>query len=122
MTTSGSIRASDADREQVVEILREQTAQGRLTLEELSDRTDAAYTAATWQDLSTLTEDLPVEMMFERDERRPVGYPPAQANLAEDRLPERAGDDRLPVGAPAWRMLLACCCWLGVGSPGGQER
>jgi hypothetical protein len=105
MTTSGSMRASDADRERVVEVLREQTELGRLTLEEHQERTGAAYTAATWQDLNALTQDLPVEMMFEREERRPVGYPPARANLAEDRLRERAGDDRLPVGAPAG----ACC-------------
>jgi hypothetical protein len=43
MTTDHSIRASDQDREQVVEILRGQYTEGRLTLEEFDERTSAAY-------------------------------------------------------------------------------
>ena len=39
MTDDGGIRASDADREHVVEILREAYSSGRLTLEEFDDRT-----------------------------------------------------------------------------------
>jgi len=40
-----SLRASDADREQFVEALREHHAEGRLTLEELTERTERAYAA-----------------------------------------------------------------------------
>jgi hypothetical protein len=106
MTTGAAIRASDADRERVVEILREQTAQGRLTLEELEERTEAAFTATTWQELSTLTQDLPVEARFERAERRPGDHSPAAG-----RLPERAGDEPVPARGSAWRALLPCCCY-----------
>ena len=38
-----SLRASDADREQFVEALRQHHAEGRLTLEELTERTERAY-------------------------------------------------------------------------------
>jgi len=38
---SGKVRASDAEREAVVERLREATAEGRLTFGELTERTEA---------------------------------------------------------------------------------
>ncbi len=54
-----AIRASDAEREQTVEILRRQSVEGRLTLEELAQRCDAAYGASTRAELEGLTRDLP---------------------------------------------------------------
>ena len=54
-----SLRASDADREQFVEALRQHHAEGRLTLEELTERTERAYAARTLGDLDALTSDLP---------------------------------------------------------------
>ncbi len=52
-------RASDAEREQVVVRLRDASAEGRLTLEELADRTALAYRAQSHAELAPLTEDLP---------------------------------------------------------------
>jgi hypothetical protein len=57
--TDESIRASDDDREKFVTALREAYTEGRLTLDEFDERTSAAYSARTWGDLRTLTEDLP---------------------------------------------------------------
>ncbi|MFI9560181.1 DUF1707 SHOCT-like domain-containing protein [Nonomuraea endophytica] len=59
MTDSGELRASDAEREAVVEQLRVASVDGRLTLVELTDRTEAAYTATTHAELALLTQDLP---------------------------------------------------------------
>ena len=56
---SGKVRASDAEREAVVERLRVATAEGRLTLGELAERTGAAYTATTRGELVRVTADLP---------------------------------------------------------------
>ena len=53
------LRASDDDRERVAAVLREHTAAGRLTLDELSDRMAAAYAARTLGELASLTVDLP---------------------------------------------------------------
>ena len=53
------IRASDADRECVVEAMREQVGAGRLTLDEFSERSAVAYRAHTVGDLNALTRDLP---------------------------------------------------------------
>jgi hypothetical protein len=55
----GAIRASDAEREAVVERLRVATTEGRLTLGELTERTGAAYTATTRGELVPITADLP---------------------------------------------------------------
>jgi hypothetical protein len=52
-------RASDAEREQAVATLRDASAEGRLTLEELADRTALAYRARTSAELAELTADLP---------------------------------------------------------------
>jgi hypothetical protein len=54
-----SLRASDADRERFVEALRQHHADGRLTTEELTERTGRAYTARTLGDLDALATDLP---------------------------------------------------------------
>lgn len=52
-------RASDADRERVVEVLRDATSDGRLDLDEFEERMTAAYRARTYGELRPLTDDLP---------------------------------------------------------------
>ncbi|MFI6595335.1 DUF1707 domain-containing protein [Nonomuraea sp. NPDC050536] len=59
MTDPGELRASDAEREAVVELLREASVEGRLTLSELTERTEAAYSAKTHAELDLVTQDLP---------------------------------------------------------------
>ena len=56
---SGGVRASDAEREAAVERLRVATVEGRLTMGELTERTEAAYTATTRGELVAITADLP---------------------------------------------------------------
>jgi Domain of unknown function (DUF1707)/Cell wall-active antibiotics response 4TMS YvqF len=53
------VRASDAERDATVNHLREAAAEGRLTLEELTDRIEAAANAVMRSDLVPLTSDLP---------------------------------------------------------------
>jgi hypothetical protein len=55
------LRASDAERERTVERLGAAAAEGRLTLEELSERVTAAYEARTQDELDALVRDLPAE-------------------------------------------------------------
>lgn len=52
------LRASDADREKVVALLRDAASDGRLTMEEHSERVDSAYAARTLGELKDLTRDL----------------------------------------------------------------
>lgn len=57
---SDLVRVSDAEREQAVAALREHLVQGRLSLEEFTQRMTAAYGAKTDADLEELQRDLPV--------------------------------------------------------------
>lgn len=52
-------RLSDRDRDAVVALLRESCTEGRLTLDELSDRIGAVYEARTRADLQPVLADLP---------------------------------------------------------------
>ncbi|AZM89325.1 DUF1707 domain-containing protein [Streptomyces sp. W1SF4] len=54
-----ALRASDADRERVVDRLRDAVAEGRLDMEEFEERLEAAYTSRTYAELEPLTRDLP---------------------------------------------------------------
>ncbi|WP_329338709.1 DUF1707 domain-containing protein [Streptomyces sp. NBC_00663] len=53
------LRAGDADRERVAEILRDALAEGRLDMEEFEERLEATYKARTYGELTPITRDLP---------------------------------------------------------------
>ena len=53
------MRASDRDRQEVVDRLRAGLEDGRLTMEEYVDRMGRAYQAVTYGDLAPLSADLP---------------------------------------------------------------
>jgi hypothetical protein len=53
------LRAADADRERVANVLREAAGDGRLTMDELDERLDAVYAAKTYAELEPITRDLP---------------------------------------------------------------
>ena len=52
------LRASDADRDRVVTLLAEAVSDGRLTMQEHSERVQRAFSARTLGDLAELTTDL----------------------------------------------------------------
>src|SRR4051812_38735267 len=54
----GSLRASDADRDQVAALLGAAYAEGRLTSEEHDERLEQVLVARTFDDLIPLTADL----------------------------------------------------------------
>jgi hypothetical protein len=59
MANSPEMRASDADRDRVAAVLREHTAQGRITMDEFNDRLEQLYKSRTYGELAKLTADLP---------------------------------------------------------------
>jgi Domain of unknown function (DUF1707)/Cell wall-active antibiotics response 4TMS YvqF len=67
-----AILASDAERDQSVTRLRDAVVEGRLTLEEFSERVGRAQTARTGGELVALTTDLP------QVDTRPAAAPPAR--------------------------------------------
>jgi uncharacterized protein DUF1707 len=78
--TTATIRASDAEREQVTRWLQQAVAEGRLTPEEAGDRLAAASTARFRAELGRLVEDLPAV------EPAPAHAPRAAAWLVAARL------------------------------------
>jgi hypothetical protein len=84
------MRASDADRDEVVTALSEHFQAGRLTTEELEDRTGGALSARTLGELDALTADLP---------RRQPAEPTPQLS------PQRRGHPELAVTAAVLAVL-----------------
>ncbi|WP_143650472.1 DUF1707 domain-containing protein, partial [Streptomyces tricolor] len=58
-TPAAELRASDADRDRVADILREALAEGRLTADEHAERVDGVLAARTLGELEAFIRDLP---------------------------------------------------------------
>jgi hypothetical protein len=79
----GYLRASHADREHVINVLKAAFVQGRLTKDELKARVDQAFASRTYAELAAITADLPTGLAraepvrnLARDEgERPVARP-----------------------------------------------
>jgi hypothetical protein len=107
------IRASDAEREKVVGYLKEHCGEGRLTADELAERTEAAYGAVYLADLAALTRDLPGSPFAVRARpparRQRRGFNPTAAGIALIALAVIAlSAPALPAGA--WMLIV------GVGA------
>ena len=76
------LRAADADREHVAELLQRHTAAGRLTLDEYEQRVTAAWRASTLGELAALTADLPTA----RPRQRAASRPPTAVLVAASAL------------------------------------
>ena len=91
-----SLRASDTDREQLVDVLKAAFSEGRLDQDEYTARMEQAYSAKTYGELRGLVTDLP----------GPAG-PPAQVPYQYTRY---------PVVKPANSMAVASMV-LGLATP-----
>jgi hypothetical protein len=105
MDDQQKMRASDRDRQQVVEQLRSALEDGRLTMEEYVDRMEVAYQAATYGDLAPLCADLPASSPV-------IARPQTAAAAAPPAVLSRAG---YLVGLPAVLKVL-WTIWLAVVS------
>ena len=72
MSNPLDLRASDAERERTVQVLREHALAGRLTVDELEERCERAYGARIRGELDALLSDLPRGAA----ERAPTRLPP----------------------------------------------
>ncbi len=113
--TDRSIRASDRERESVVDVLRDAYMEGRLTLAEFEERTAAAYGAKTRGDLGGLTSDLPVQPSFDRtlpprDPRSRVGRQAAPSGGLPRSRRER----------PLGRLLPVVFVWIVIAAAAGS--
>jgi hypothetical protein len=70
------MRASDADRQEVVDRLRAALEEGRLKMDEYGERMGLAYEAVTYGDLAVLYADLPEAGPVTKREAAPPAAPP----------------------------------------------
>jgi hypothetical protein len=96
VTVPGNTRVSDTERNRVIELLKQHTADGRLTFEEFEARVDETLAARTGSDLRMVLRELPVP-----DRERPMRRPT---------LPVPASMLALPVIA-----LVVVLIWVVVG-------
>jgi hypothetical protein len=59
----GNLRASTADRERAIDVLKVGFAEGRLSRDEWEQRAGQAFGARTYGELATLTADLPAGLL-----------------------------------------------------------
>jgi hypothetical protein len=95
----GSLRASHADREHVIDVLKAAFVQGRLTKEELHTRVDQTFASRTYAELTAVTADLPAGL----------------ATPEPGREPARRGGER-PVARPGPVIGMATVLYAGVWS------
>ena len=67
----GALRASDADREQVIGAIKSAFVQGRLTKDELGARVDQVYASRTYAELAHVIADIPTALTGARSPRDP---------------------------------------------------
>src|SRR5688500_14078880 len=84
MTDHRKFRASDQDRDKAAEMLRVAAGEGRINLEELTERIDRTYAARTLGELDEVVSDLPR-----------YGAPPPAATPTGPRSPAPAEGDVL---------------------------
>ena len=101
------LRVSDEERHQVAEILREAAGAGRLDLDELDQRLEAAYAAKTYADLVPLTRDLPVPSPGHPLVQRPPGLP-AGTGTQERHVAFMSGFDRKGVWTVPAELTVSC--------------
>jgi hypothetical protein len=80
LRASDRLRASDADRDQVLESLKTAFVQGRLTIDELDERAGQALVSRTYGELAALTADIPSgpTRTMPRPPAAPAGIPAAE--------------------------------------------
>src|SRR5215470_19617380 len=98
----GHIRASDADREQVIDALKEAFVRGRLTKDELSVRAGLALVARTYAELSAITADILVTIPAWLTEARPA---------KPDRVPARKPVSKKAVALATCLVILPPTLW-----------
>jgi hypothetical protein len=94
----GRLRASDADRDRVIETLKVAFTQGRLTRDELDLRAGRALLARTYADLAAATADIPARPAPVALRPRADWPPPALAAPAWDRRPANHWAFKLALG------------------------
>jgi Domain of unknown function (DUF1707) len=116
-TRDPEMRASQEERDRVVDLLRTHAGEGRLEVDELEQRVEAALAARTRGELAALLADLPDSGRPRRRDQRVRAV--ALGSLAAALLPLLAGIAILALAphAFAWVGWVAIGWWFFAGLP-----
>ncbi|MEU6006843.1 DUF1707 domain-containing protein [Streptomyces sp. NPDC047453] len=93
------LRASDADRDRIADILREALAEGRLNADEHAERVEGVLNAKTVGELEVFIQDLPAA----HQRRAAAAYTPAPNRPAAGEIPPVADENVVAVFSQATR-------------------
>jgi Domain of unknown function (DUF1707) len=74
------LRASHADREQVIDVVKAAFVQGRLAKDEFDQRIGRVFASRTYADLAVLTADIPAGLIRAQASQEPA-HPPAPMSM-----------------------------------------
>ena len=105
-TRRSHLRASDADREHVIDMLKAAFVQGRVTKDEFDARVGQAFASRTYSELASVTADLPA--------RRIADQPPSSPPRAQGRpTTNHAASGR------RWLVIALAMMTVATFAPGG---
>lgn len=96
---ASELRASDADRDRIADLLRDALAEGRLTADEHAERVEGVLNAKTVGELDVFIQDLPIA----HQHRATPGYAPAPNRPTDGAIPADADDNVVAVFSSAMR-------------------
>jgi hypothetical protein len=99
----GALRASDADRERMIDALKTAFVQGRLTSDELSLRTGRALEARTYAELAAVTASIPTGRAGTRFPQKPA---PASTRKPVNKKLVAGCAAVIVLPAPIWAVFL----------------
>ncbi|MFE6173514.1 DUF1707 domain-containing protein [Streptomyces sp. NPDC056464] len=94
---AAELRASDADRDRIADILRDALAEGRLTADEHAERVEGVLAAKTVGELDVFIRDLPAA------HQRRTPHAPAPSRPAPGAIPDEPDDNVVAVFSSAVR-------------------
>jgi Domain of unknown function (DUF1707) len=111
----GRFRASDADRERVIDILKVAFVQGRLTRDELDARAGQTFASRTYAELAAVTADIRARPPAAREPAgqtaawEPARQPATKESAGQTAAREPAGQTaaREPAGTPSAKKFAA---------------
>jgi hypothetical protein len=74
------LRASHADREQVIDVVKAAFVQGRLAKDEFDQRIARVFASRTYADLAHVTADIPARLIQAQASREPA-HPPSRISM-----------------------------------------
>ena len=116
-TGRSRLRASHADRERVIAVLKAAFVQGRLTKDEFDTRVGKVFNSRTYAELAAVTTDLPAELGGARWPRKPVRAQAKRSPSTDVKTAAHVLLGATSVAVPMWAGTIFTSQFVNVISP-----